>query len=333
MKNVLILMLLLPCILFAQQPSPVMTAFPSLMIPASSRGLSMGDAGIASAENNQQLYYNVAKSAFILNKHQASVTYLPWMTGVSNDVRFINANYMVSASSTSSFGAAVSYLNLGSISVKDDNGATLSNYHASEYNIMGSYALKISERGSVGAAFRLLGENVFTTTRKNKFSVSGDISYYGYAELGDATRKLEWGAVISNLGPKITLENVSTSFPANVGLGISFSNIDPETDNKYSLALDVNRLIKEDWKALRFSLGGEFGFADQFFLRGGVSFENQLRGNRKYFSLGAGYKGLVDDQSWGIDIHYLIPFGKSVSISPFQNSYGFTLHLSFGNFE
>ncbi|MDB5229218.1 MAG: porV [Chitinophagaceae bacterium] len=327
------LIMLLPCTLFAQQPSPAITAFPSLRILASSRGLSMGNVGIASAENNQQLYYNVAKSAFILNKHQASVTYLPWMKAVTNDVRFINANYMVSASSSSSFGAAVSYLNLGNISVKDDNGATLTNYNASEYNVMGSYALKMGKRGSLGAAFHLLGENVFTTTRKNKFSVSGDISYYGYAELGDASSKLEWGVMISNLGPKVTLENVSTALPADAGLGISFSNIDPETDNKYSITVDVNRLIKEDWKAIRFSFGGEFGFADQFFLRSGVSFENPLKGNRKYFSLGAGYKGLVDDQSWGIDIHYLIPFGKAVAISPFQNSYGFTLHLSFGNFE
>ncbi len=332
MKTILIFFFVLPVFVLAQSPAaePVVTAFPSLKIPASSRGLGMGDAGIASAEANQQLYYNQAKTVFTQNFHQASVTYMPWLTGVSNDTRFMNVNYLANISNSSAMGISLNYLSLGNIATRDDNGATLSNYQPNEYNLMGSYALQIADKASLGLAFRFMGQN---TRPKNLYGVSGDISYYQYAELGDASKRLEWGAVASNLGPKVSVANSSVSLPANVGIGVGFKSMDANSNDSYSFSLDANRLIAEDWKAVRITAGAEYGFAGQFFIRGGVSLENKFKGDRKFFSLGAGYKGLISDQSWGLDIHYLIPFGTVAAISPFQNSYGFTLSLSFGNFQ
>lgn len=323
--------LIVTVFVFVQSPAQVVvTAFPSLKIPASSRGLAMGDAGIASASENQQLYYNVAKTAFTQNFHQASVSYMPWLTGISNDTRFMNVNYLANVSNSSAMGVALTYLSLGNMALRDDNGATLANYHASEYNLMGSYALQIMDKASLGVSFRFLGQN---TQPKNLYSVSGDISYYQYTELGDVSKRLEWGAVISNLGPNVSVAGSSVSLPANVGVGISYKNMDANSSDSYSFSLDANRLIAEDWKGVRVTAGVEYGFAGQFFLRGGVSLENKYKGDRKYVSLGAGYKGLISDQSWGLDIHYLVPFGTVAAVSPFQNSYGFTLSLSFGNFQ
>jgi hypothetical protein len=333
MKTILII-LLLPVLLSAQSPAQVVvTAFPSLQIPASSRGLGMGDAGIASATENQQLYYNVAKTAFTQNFHQASVTYMPWLTGISNDTKFMNVNYLANISNNSAFGVALTYLNLGEISLRDDNGATLANYHASEYNLMGCYALQIGAKASLGVSFHVLGQNAFITAPKNSYSVCGDISYYQYKELGDASKILSWGAVVSSLGPKVNTASGHAPLPANIGLGIAFKNIDAGSNDQYGFSFDAKRLIADDWNGLRFSGGAEYGFAGQFFLRGGVNYENSEKGNRKYFALGAGYKGFLSDQSWGLDFHYLIPFGTAAAVSPFQNAWGFTLSLSFGNFQ
>lgn len=333
MKTIGMLFIVFPVLVHGQSPAPVVTAFPSLAIPASSRGLSMGDGGIASSEENQQLYYNVAKTAFTQNFHQASVSYMPWLTGISKDTRLMNVNYLANLSNTSAFGVALTYLSLGNMAVRDDNGATLADYHASEYNLMGSYALQLGAKASLGAAFRLLGQHTYTTAPRNSYSVSGGISYYQYLELGDASKKLEWGAVISNLGPKVSIGGTSTALPANVGVGISYKSTDANSSNSYCFSIDANRLIAEDWKAVRITAGAEYGFAGQFFLRGGLSLENKYKGDRKFFSLGAGYKGFVNDQSWGLDIHWLVPFGTLAVVSPFQNSYGFTLYVSFGNFQ
>jgi hypothetical protein len=84
---------------------------------------------------------------------------------------------------------------------------------------------------------------------------------------------------------------------------------------------------------LRVNSGIEYGYLGEFFLRGGVSVENKNRGNRTFFGLGVGYKGFVLDQSWGIDFHYLVPFGMVAAVSPFSNSFGFSLRVNFGNFQ
>ena len=42
--------------------------------------------------------------------------------------------------------------------------------------------------------------------------------------------------------------------------------------------------------ALSFSGGLEYGYNDQFFLRGGYFYEGQTQGDRQYFTLGVGLK-------------------------------------------
>lgn len=322
----LIIFLFAPFVVFAQEPSPTINTFLSLTIPSHSRGIGMGNAGIAGATENQQLGYNVAKSAFTQNFHQASITYLPWMRSISNDSRFLRADYLTSVGSSSAFGFAINYLDLGNIAIRDAGGATLGLYKSNEFNIGTSYALQLGGNASLGVAMRFLGSRFFTTTIQNQYSFCGDVSYYQYINLGDPLKKLEWGAVVSNLGPKINL-------PTNIGVGISYTSLQNEGGDQLQFSIDANRLLSESMKAIRLSAGMEYGFADQFLLRGGVSMENRHEGNRKYFSFGAGYKGFVSDQSWGLDVHYLVPFGVATAVSPFQNACGMTLRLNIGSFQ
>jgi hypothetical protein len=344
-------LLLMPIIVCAQRP--VIVSFPSLRIPASSRGLSMGDCGIATAAENQQLFYNAAKTAFVQNFHQASVNYTPWLSAVSGDTRFINMNYVGNVMNTSAIGLSVSYLNLGTMAMRDNNGATIAEYKAREYHVGASYALQLNNNASLAVGLRLLGQNAFTDVPKNILSVCGDLSYYQFVMLGEEGRKLEWGATVSNVGPKIGLgDNANKNFlPMNLGVGVGYSSVDES--NAFSFGLDFNKLLvpssgddkgilagmfasfrdPDQLQLIRISSGLEYGYMKEFFLRGGVSLENKNYGNRTYFGLGVGYKGLVLDQSWGLDFHCLVPFGTMPSVSPFQNSFGFSLKLSFGNFQ
>jgi hypothetical protein len=370
MKIFSLLTVLLSCsLLDAQTLNPILTAFPGLRIPASSRGLAMGDCGIASAVENQQLYYNAAKTAFTSNFHQASVSYLPWASAISDDSRFLNANYIGNLSNTSSLGLAVSYLNLGSLYVRDDNGATLATYKASEYHLSASYAIQLAGNSSLGVALRFVGSqpvqaipiNGFAPAGKNIFSMCADLSYYGFRSIGNSGSKLEWGATLSNLGPKVGLSGYEqkTSLPTNLGIGVSYTQANQGSADQFTVAMDLNKLLvptpggkhpdagilqslfssftdassSEELAEVRVATGLEYGFVDQFFLRGGISLENRLKGNRKFVGLGVGYKGRLMDQSWGIDFHYLVPMGNLTAVSPFQQSFGFTLKFAIGNFD
>lgn len=47
--------------------------------------------------------------------------------------------------------------------------------------------------------------------------------------------------------------------------------------------------FKEEMKEINVSLGAEYSYNDQFFVRAGYYYENEFKGNRKYFSMGAGF--------------------------------------------
>jgi len=46
---------------------------------------------------------------------------------------------------------------------------------------------------------------------------------------------------------------------------------------------------KEELREINFSFGAEYSYNDQFFLRAGYYYENEFKGNRKYFAMGAGF--------------------------------------------
>ncbi|MES2329977.1 MAG: PorV/PorQ family protein [Bacteroidota bacterium] len=302
----------------------VVTSFPSLLIHASSRGMGMGDAGIAASTGTQQLLYNPAKTAFTQNFHEASVSYMPWLTGISNDTRMMNASYIGSVGN-GAFGLSLNYLRLGQMDTRDENGATLATYTAREYNLGGSFSLKLNDHHSLSTSFKFLAQNSYEPQPVNIYTVCGDIGYYGFTELGDASNKLEWGATITNLGAK------KFNLPASAGVGVGYTK--QSESSSFTVSLDAARLFNDDWKGVRYTAGVEYEYDEQFFLRGGVSLENANKGNRKFFSFGAGYKGFVNDQSWNIDLHYLVPFGAVAGISPFQNSWGLTIGINIGNFQ
>ncbi len=322
MRNILLL-ILLPLCVWSQDLR--LTHFPSLTIPASSRGWGMGNTGIAGAIENQSMSYNIARAAFTHHFHQISLHYMPWLPGVASDTKFVHAGYLGSVGDNSAFGAVVNFLNMGTIALRDDNGATLGLYKANEYNIGTAYALQLGGGGSLGVTLCFLGQSLPGVATKNMYSLCGDLGYYQSAQLGDASHILSWGATLSNLGANIHL-------PTTAGIGLAYTQRH-ESNGQFSFILDATRLIQDDWKGIRVGAGAEYAFDEIFFLRGGVNIENRAKGNRKYFSLGAGYKCFVSDQSLFIDLYYLVPFGQDASVSPFQNSFGLTLSFNIGNFQ
>jgi len=86
--------------------------------------------------------------------------------------------------------------------------------------------------------------------------------------------------------------------------------------------------IQEEWRELMYSLGFEYWYQNQFGLRAGYFHEHELKGNRKYFTLGAGLKMNV----FTIDFAYLVPANQGVK-SPLENTMRFSLIFDIGAFS
>jgi hypothetical protein len=84
--------------------------------------------------------------------------------------------------------------------------------------------------------------------------------------------------------------------------------------------------FKEEIKELQISVGIEYWYDKQFALRAGYFYEHATKGNRKFFTLGAGLKYNV----FGLDFSYLIPTEQQ---HPLENTLRFSLLLDFDAFR
>ena len=90
---------------------------------------------------------------------------------------------------------------------------------------------------------------------------------------------------------------------------------------------DAQGGIREELKEVSIGLGLEYWYDKQFAFRGGYYYESAEKGNRRYFTVGAGIKYNV----FGINLSYLIP--TSVIPNPLDNTLRFSLLFDFSVFK
>ena len=194
-------------------------------------------------------------------------------------------------------------------------------------------------------------------TYKKGTTVAGDLHYFhtGAKENGEG---LNWGITLSNLGGKISYTDNATQkdyIPANLGAGIAYTKVF-DADSKLTFAFDLNKLLvptpgdtsagalanyrdqgvvkswinsfsdaprggSEEIKEITGSIGIEYWYKEQFSFRTGYFYENPDKGNRQYFTVGAGLKY----NTFGLNFAYLVPSGTGVNRNPLSNTLRFSL--------
>ncbi|MCF0194746.1 MAG: type IX secretion system outer membrane channel protein PorV, partial [Bacteroidaceae bacterium] len=76
--------------------------------------------------------------------------------------------------------------------------------------------------------------------------------------------------------------------------------------------------FKEELKEINWAIGAEYNYNDRFLVRGGYHDESAVKGNRKYFSVGAGFRMSI----FSIDASYVIATTPS---NPLDQTMRFTL--------
>lgn len=84
--------------------------------------------------------------------------------------------------------------------------------------------------------------------------------------------------------------------------------------------------FSEEIKEFIWVVGAEYWYDKQFAVRAGYFHESEVKGNRQFFTLGAGLRYNV----FGLDFSYLIPTQQQ---NPLQNTLRFTLTFDFDGFE
>ena len=345
----------------------VTTAVPFLRISPDARSGGMGDIGIATSADQYAGLWNGAKVAFNESKGGVGATYTPWLKDVANDVFLASLAGYYKFDDNQALHGSIRYFSLGDIQFTDALGNDLTSFRPREFGIDVGYSRRLNAKHGVGIALKYINSNLASgfnaggTTYKTGSAVAADLSYYGNAvkASGDGWA---WGAVLSNLGSKISYTDNADAkdfIPANLGIGVNYTNKFNNV-NSISFGLEINKLLVptpptdsaglvdyrnksvigswfssfgdapdgfgEEIKEFQVSLGAEYWYNNQFALRAGYFYENKEKGNRRYFTAGVGLKYNV----FGFNFAYLVPSGSGVNRNPLSNTLRFSVLFDFG---
>jgi hypothetical protein len=194
---------------------------------------------------------------------------------------------------------------------------------------------------------------------------AADVAFYYQTEMRVNRKSSVFaaGIDISNIGGKISYTDGETKdfLPTNLKLGLSYKT-EMDKYNTITFAFDANKLMvptpdtatvdivtglgsdksvvegmftsftdapggmAEEFKEINFSLGAEYWYNNQFAIRAGYYYEDVNKGNRKFFTAGAGLKMNV----FALDFSYLLPVAQN---NPLANTLRFTLSFDFEAFN
>lgn len=228
------------------------TTVPFLIITPDSRSGAMGDVGVAISPDANTIHWNPAKLAFMENDLGVSLTYTPWLRNIVRDINLSYLSAYKKINERSGFGISLRYFSLGDITFTDENGSLLRTYRPNEFSIDAAYALKLSDKFSMGLAGRFINSDlagqlsVGTTEARPGRTFSADVAgyYTDEIEIGGKDATLSFGGNISNIGGKITYTEASDRdfIPINLRLG-GYLNLPLDEFNEIGFALDFNKLL------------------------------------------------------------------------------------------
>ncbi len=324
---------------------PITTAVPFLTISPDPRHAGLGDAGVASSPDASSTYWNPAKLTFVESAYGGSFSYTPWLGKITNDmwIAYLNGYYKITREQTVAF--SMKYFDMGDFFARSNENVDEGTFHPRDFSFDLTYSRLLTENFSVGLTGRFIHSNLLGQYNGSSIidakpgnSVAADVGIYYSTELkGAKTTTLSLGAVISNIGPKLSNSNDSNTnpLPTNLRLGAAYM-IDLDPFNSITFLLDFNKLMvpspqadgtipdkslisgmfssftdasggfSEEVKEVIINAGIEYWYSKTFAGRVGYFSESQLKGNRKYMTVGVGFR----KNKFGFDIAYLVPTNK-----------------------
>ena len=185
-----------------------------------------------------------------------------------------------------------------------------------------------------GAAFTNLGGKIaYTNNAQQKDYIPANMGLgVNYTKVIDESNKVSFGVDVNKL-----MVPTPPIFQANPDGDPAIDSANNDLANEYRNTSVVSSWFKsfsdapggfsEELKEFQISAGAEYTYNNQFSLRAGYFYEDETKGNRRYFTAGVGVKYNV----FGLNFSYLVPTGSSNTVqNPLSNTLRFSLVFDFG---
>ena len=230
---------------------PIITAVPFLLISPDSRSAAMGETGVATSPDINSVHWNNAKLSFLEKDYGFSVSYVPWLGNIVDDMSISYLSGYYKLDNIQSFGLNLKYFDLGEIQLTDNQGLSLGIENPKELSSSITYSRRLTENLGIGSTFRYIWSNLSGSISgysdaKSGSSFSVDIGFYYKNDITINGKEsiISFGSHISNIGGKITYGSVSNLdfIPVNFRVGSSLKTYFDQY-NSLTFALDFNKLL------------------------------------------------------------------------------------------
>lgn len=230
------------------------TSVPFLQIEPDSRAAGMGNTGVAIADNASAVFWNPAGLGFQRGS-QISITHSEWLPAFNADLFY---DYLVGkhyVEDVGTFGAHITYLNLGEQLNTDQNGLTLGRFNSYEFAVGLSFGLPINENWAVGTGIRYIYSSLFegelaggeTVSPGSSFGV--DVATLFKSDTFNFFQRdahINAGLNISNIGPGVhyTSNAQKDPLPTVFRVGWAFTTeLDEQGINTLTIANDISKIM------------------------------------------------------------------------------------------
>ena len=345
----------------------VTTAVPFLRISPDARAGAMGDAGIAVSPDANAQYWNIGKIPFSEKTYGVSATYTPWLKDLVPDIflAYLSGFAKFGENQEQAISGSMRYFSLGNINYTNIQGASTGTGMPREYAFDLGYSRRLSEFLSAGLSMRYIhsaiasGVNLTTigSDYKPGNAFAADLGMYYTKAIEkdfDHINRFSFGAVLSNIGSKITYNSNRRDFiPMNLGVGAAYTSQMDEF-NSITFALDLNKLLVpnlqytgvdtqmsivngivnsfktgDQLKLITASIGAEYWYQNMISFRAGYYYEDQTNGDRQYVTCGLGVRYNV----FQLNASYLVPQGSGITRNPLSNTLRFSLMFEFDKIQ
>ena len=307
MKKVMIILtaviLLATMVLYSKEVSKTgTTAATFLTIDVGARGVGMGGAYIASAEDVTSMYWNPAGLAR-LKTSEAIFSHTNWLA----DVAFNFVGVGIQTGNYGSLGLHATFLTMDDMkrTTPDQPDGTGETFSAGSYEVGISYAKNLTDRFSIGGTAKYIQEKIWHSTSQG---IAFDIGTIFDTQFNG----LKIGMSIRNYGPKMQMSgrdmlvqtDIDSRFAGNnpnINANLTTDKWDLPLTFQVGLAMDILKGVgnsdlilavdalhpNDDMESM--NVGAEYVFNNMFSLRGGY---NSLFGKdaEAGLCLGAGFQ-------------------------------------------
>jgi hypothetical protein len=277
---------------------------------------------IASYDYGGNTFHATADAVTTQTNGQTEISFMHvnWLPSLADDLYYEFFSVVHNFRGIGTLGANITFLSYGSIQRTDPSGRDEGTFNPYDLSLAVSYGTSFRSNFKWGMTGKLI---VSKLSEQGAGEEVGQGSATGFAIdtgiLWRLSRRLQFGAMVSNLGPDISYIDASQSdpLPRNLAVGFAYKLIDTDFNSVLVQAAVDKPLTNSNFDDVIEHFGAEYWYARFIALRAGYKHDDA--GNLKHLTFGAGLRYSL--------LQFDFAYSPSSEDSPLANTLRISLSL------